>query len=139
MLQKRLILVLLAALLIMTGCGGGKYAKEETVLNSLTKAMEAFTASINSADTPEAVTQALGLFTGTLEKYLPQMKTLAADHADWETNPPDDLKVTFDKFNSAKAGFESVMPKLTAMAQDNLGDVDLQNAMNKFISVVKDL
>lgn len=139
MLHKRIILVLLSALLIVAGCGGAKYAKEQTVLEGMAKAMETFTSAVNSADTPALVTKALGSFTGSLEKFLPQMKTLGTDHPDWETNPPEELKGTFEKFNSAKAGFQNVMPKLTSMAQENLGDADLQGAMNKFISLVKDL
>lgn len=139
MVQKRIILVLLSVLLIVAGCSGAKYGKEKTVLDGLTKAIETFTSAVNSADTPSAVTSALGSLTGTFEKFLPQMKSMTADHPDWEANPPKELKETFDKFNTAKAGFQNIMPKLTTMAQENMGDADLQSAMNKFISLVKDM
>ena len=108
-------------------------------MDGLAKAMETFTSAINSADTPAGITTALGSFTGTLEKFLPQMKSLATDHPDWEANPPKELADTFAKFNTAKEGFKNVMPKLTSMAQENMGDADLQSAMNKFITMVKDL
>jgi hypothetical protein len=137
--RLRLTIMILVALLIVAGCGGSKFAKEKTVLDTMASAMETFTSTVNSADTPAGITQALGSFSGVVEKLVPQMKSLTADHPDWEKNPPEELKETFDKFNNAKTGFQNAMPKVTAMAKDNLGDADLQNAVNKFIGLVKDL
>ncbi len=140
MKQKMMMLAIFSALLILAGCSGGaKYAKEQTVLDGLAKAMETLTSSVNSADTPDLLTKALGSFSGTMEKFLPQMKSLTTDHPEWTANPPDELKETFDKFNAAKAGFQNVMPKIMSMAKDNLDNADLQGAVNKFTSLMKDM
>ena len=129
--------VLVAMLLF--GCAGAKFQQEKTLLTTVATAMETLTASINQAGTPQAVTSAVSAFSTEIEKVAPAMKQLSDAHPDWDTNPPAELKDTMEKFKTASSGFQSAMPKLMEMASQYPDDADLQNALQKFQSVVEGL
>ena len=75
--MKRVLIPLMLVFLV-AGCGGEKYLEEKTVLTAATKAMEAFASSMESADSPQVVAQALGTFSGAIENVLPGMKKMSA-------------------------------------------------------------
>jgi len=129
-----LTVALVAALLV--GCGAAKFAEEKTLLTTVTKAMEALTGAIEKADAPEPVIAALGTFSDKIESFVPAMKKINDEHPEWETNPPDELKGTMEKFKSATEGFQGVLPKLLQMSNDHADNPQLQDAFRKFQSVV---
>jgi hypothetical protein len=127
-------------LVLVAGCGAGKFAEEKTLLTTVTKAMEAFNGAIGSAGVPEDVAKALGSLTGALETVLPKMKELNTAHPDWEDNPPEALKSTFDKFEAASNAFKTEsLPKVMKFAQENADNVDLQAALKKFSSIASQM
>ena len=139
MISKR-ILVSALVLILFAGCGGSEFAQEKTVMTTATKAMETFNSAIGSSALPEDITKAVGSFSGALEKVLPKMKEMNAAHPDWETNPPEELKGTFDKFKAATDTFKGeTMPKVMKAAQENADNVDLQTALKKFGSIVSQM
>jgi len=132
MKTKRLIMLALV-LVLAAGCGGGQFAEEKTLLTTVTKAMESFNNAIGSAGATDEVTKALGTFTDALETVLPKMQELNSAHPDWETNPPEELKETFDKYNVATGTFQTeTMPKVMKFAQENAGNAEFQSALKKF-------
>jgi hypothetical protein len=131
----RILTVVLVALLLI-GCGAAKYQKEKTLLTTMTKAMEALTAAISSADNPAKITSAISAFTGKIETLVPDMKKVSDEHPEWETDPPPELKDTMEKFASASSGLHEVMPKLMQMANQHADNAELQDALKKFQSVV---
>lgn len=132
--------VCVLTLFLLVGCGGAKYVEEKTVLTSVTKAMETFTSSIVSAETPEAVAGLIGSFAGQIEKVAPKMKAMTEAHPEWEDNPPKELKAEFDKFKSASSEFQSVaLPKAMQFAQQYADNPALQSALEKFSSVMSQL
>lgn len=134
--------IAVAALIIMllAGCSGGKYVKEKTLLTTVTRAMESFTSSMATADTPEAVAGYLTTFTGQLEEVLPKMKELTTTHPKWENNPPRELQAELDKFKSASSEFQSVaVPKAMQFARDHADNPALQSALEKFSNLISQL
>jgi hypothetical protein len=101
--------------------------------------METFASAVGSADSPEGVTQALGAFSSAFEPILPAIKKMKDEHADWETNPPDALKETFAKFETASSGFKDAMPKVMQMVSSHPDDPGLKGAVQKFQDVVSGL
>lgn len=139
-MKSRRILVSALVLILLAGCGGGKFAEEKTVLTTVTKAMESFNSAIGSSAVPEDIAKAVGSFTGALEKVLPKMQEMNAAHPEWETNPPKELKGTFDKFKAVTETFKGeTMPKVMKAAQENADNVDLQTALKKFGSIVSQM
>ena len=138
-MKTRLLTVICLAAVALAACGGAKFAEEKTLLTTLTGAMETFTKTMESADTPEIVTQALGKLTGSLDKVMPAMKKLTAANPDWETKPPKELEDVMSKFKSASSGLQGVMPKLMSMAQEHGDNADLQNAVQKFTGLMSQL
>jgi hypothetical protein len=94
--------------------------------------MESFASSIESADTPLRVAQALGSFSTAIEKVMPAMKKMQEEHADWETSPPDALKDSLASFKSASEKFKGAMPKVMQYASEHTDNAELQSAVNKF-------
>jgi len=139
-MNAKRILVLVLALILVAGCGAGKYAEEKTLLTTVTKAMESFNAAIGSAGVPEDVAKALGSFSGAIEKVLPKMQELTKAHPEWEDNPPEELKSQFENFEAATSTFRAeTMPKVMKFAQDNMDNVDLQNALKKFSNIASQM
>jgi hypothetical protein len=137
--SKRIVVSALV-LLLLAGCGGGKYAEEKTLLTTVTKAMETFTSSIGSADTPEAVAGIITTFTGQIEKVIPKMKELTDAHPEWENNPPKELKAEFEKFKSASSQFQSVaLPKAMQFAREHADNTVLQGAIEKFSNLMSQM
>lgn len=132
------ILVIVLATILLFGCSA-KYQQEKTLLSTVTAAMETLTAAINNAGAPQEITSAIGAFSDQIEKLAPAMKKLGDAHPDWKTNPPSNLKDTFDKFNSASSDLQGVMPKLVQMASQYADDAELQSALSKFQSAVQGL
>jgi hypothetical protein len=129
-----------AFVLLVAGCSGGKYAEEKTVMSAATKAMETLNSSMTSAGTPEEVAKVVNTFTGSLEKVLPKLKELTTNHPEWENEPPKELEGAFDDFKKASQEFQSTtLPKLMQTVQENVGNMDLQNAMQKLNSVASQL
>ena len=139
-MKAKRILVLALALILVAGCGAGKFAEEKTLLTTVTKAMESFNSAIGSAGVPEDVAKALGSFTGAIEKVVPKMKALTDAHPEWEDNPPKELKGQFEKFEAATSAFKSeAMPKVMQFAKDNMDNVDLQSALKKFSGIASQM
>lgn len=132
--------VLALTLILLVGCGGGEFAEEKTLLNTVAKAMETFNAAIGSAGVPEDVTTALGSLTGVLETALPKIKELNTAHPEWEENPPEALKGTMEKFNAASSAFQNeTLPKVMEFARDNMDNAELQSALQKFSQVASQM
>ena len=133
------ILAIGLIVMLLAGCGAAKFAEEKTLLTAVTKAMETFTSAINAADAPPAIASALGAFTGQIEELVPAMKKLTEEHPEWETDPPDELKDTMEKFKSAATGLQGTMPKLMQMANEHADNEELQGALRKFQEVMSGL
>lgn len=139
-MNTKRIWVLALALILVAGCGGGKFAEEKTLLSTVTKAMDSFNAAIGSAGAPEDVTKALGSLTGALETVLPKMKEITSAHPEWENDPPEELKGEFEKFEAATNAFRAdAMPKVMQYAKDNISNVELHTALKKFSSIASQL
>jgi ABC-type glycerol-3-phosphate transport system substrate-binding protein len=138
-ITKRLI-VAAALLVLLAGCGGSQYAAEETLLNSVAGAMETFNSAIAAAQTPEAAVSALTQFTGSIENYAADIKALNEAHPEWETDPPEELKATMDKFEAISKSFQTeTMPKVMQIARDNPDDENVKTAVQEFGRVMSQL
>ncbi len=139
-MKKKRIAISAVILLLLAGCGGGKYAEEKTMLTTVTATMETFTAAMASAGTPEDVASIIMSFTGKIENVLPKMKELTQAHPDWENNPPAELKTEFEKFKKATAKFqEEAVPKVMQFARNHADNPTLQSAIEKFGSLMSQL
>jgi len=138
-MKTKLMAAVLLAAIVVAGCGGAKNVEEKTLLTTLTKAMEAFTSTMNSADTPDAVAGALGLLTGQIEKVMPKMKEFAQKHPDWDTNPPKGMEETVSKFKAASEGLQGAMPKIMAMMQQHQDNPMLKGAVEKFTALMNQM
>jgi polyhydroxyalkanoate synthesis regulator protein len=139
MIKTRFAISALILLAFAAGCGGAKFTEEKTVLTAISSAMETFANSVNSAETPDALAGILGTFSGQLEKFLPQMKKITADHPEWQTAPPKELKEEFAKFNHASQQFQGAMPKLMQFASEYGDNPALNSAVEKFQQLVSQL
>lgn len=136
---KRVVLFALI-LLLLAGCGGAKYAQEKTLLATVTKAMDAFSSSMATVESPQDVAKIIGTFTGQIEKVLPKMKELTDTHPEWEDNPPKELEKDFAKFKSASTKFkDEAMPKVMQFAQQHADNPELQTALQKFSGLMSQL
>jgi len=138
-MKTKLMAAVCLAALVVAGCGGAKYAEEKTLMTTLTKAMEAFTSTMQSAETPDAVAGALGALTGQLEKVMPKMQEFQKEHPDWDTNPPKGMEDTVAKFKSASEGLKGAMPKVMGMMQQHADNPMLKDAVEKFTSLMDKL
>lgn len=134
----RVLTAFLVAVLI-AGCGASKFSEEKTLLTTVTTAMETFTTAMGESETPDAITAALGAFSDQLKMVLPAIMKLNQEHPEWETDPPEELADTLDKFKNAASGLQSAMPKLMQMAGQYADDAQLQDAVKEFQSVVAGL
>ena len=109
-------------------------------MSTVTKALETITEAVSSAHGPEDFTKAIGAFTGSIEKVLPKMKELKEAHPEWETDPPEELKGTFDKFNAAADKFkDEAVPKIMKAVTDHPDDTALKDAVQKFHGLMSQL
>lgn len=132
--------ILALTLVLVAGCGAGEFAEEKTLLTTVTKAMESFNSAIGSAGVSEDVAKALGTFSGALEKVLPKMTELNTAHPEWEDDPPEALKGTFEKLEAATSTLKAeTMPKVMQFAKDNMDNADLQNAVKKFSEIASQM
>lgn len=138
-MRTKLMAAVCLAALFVAGCGGAKFAEEKTLMTTVTKAMEAFTAAMNSAETPDAAAGALGVLTGQLEKVLPAMTKFQQEHPDWDTDPPEGMADTIAKFQTASEGLQSALPKVMGMMQQNADNPVLKDAVEKFTALMDKL
>lgn len=138
-MKTKLMAAVCLAALVVAGCGGAKYAEEKTLMTTLTKAMEAFTGAMNSAETPDAVAGALAALTGQLEKVMPKMQEFQQEHPDWDTNPPEGMEDAVAGFKSASEGLKGAMPKVMGMMQQHADNPVLKDAVEKFTSLMDKL
>jgi hypothetical protein len=138
-MRTRLISAVTLLALLAVGCGGTQFTAEKTVLTTVTKAIETFTAGVNDADSPTALASVLKTFSASVEKVLPAMNKLTGEHPEWENNPPDALKDTMAGFKKASEGLQGAMPKVMQMASQYADNQQLKDAIDKFKSVVSQL
>jgi len=127
------ILSALALTILVAGCGGGgEFAQEKTVIDSATASMDTFSEAVEGTDSPDVLAGIMNTFTEELAVILPQMKEISTVHPEWETDPPEELADSFEKFAAANEAFKTSMPKMMQMAGQNQDNEALTAAMENF-------
>lgn len=137
--MKTKIYVAICLVAALAACSGAKFAEEKTLLTGMATAMETFSEAVQSADTPDGITQALTGLTDKLAETLPAMKKLTDAHPEWEENPPEELGDVMAKFKGASEGLMGSMVKVMSMAQDHADNAELQSAVEKFTGLMQQL
>lgn len=139
MQKLRFAIGMVMLLAIVGGCGGGEFAKERTVLETVTKALDTLAGAVEGVDSPEGLAGVLDTFSGQMEKILPEMKQLTADHPEWVNSPPEELAETFDNFKAAGDKFQGAMPKMMAIIGEHGENPVLKSALEKFQGIMAQL
>ena len=86
--------IMLLALFMWSGCGGGKYSDAIEVNTQFADAMEDYVGALEKADSADSVANAVNAFAAKVEKIAPRMKKIAEKYPELKNqeNLPEELK-----------------------------------------------
>ncbi|MFH1037939.1 MAG: hypothetical protein V1789_04615 [PVC group bacterium] len=116
------VVVSMAALLAcLSGCGGGKYADAEKVINRQYEMMDAFTIEVDKAEEAAQVIAALKKFQKTAEGAREEMMQLTKKYPELMTkeNAPEELQEVVKKMDEMMPRFINAMMKIGQQYGDN--------------------
>ena len=121
-MNTKRIWVLALALILVAGCSGGKFAEEKTLLTTVTKAMDSFNCGHRIRRRARGRDQGSGFVYRRPRNRPAQDEGNDSAHPEWENNPPEELKGTFEKFDAATNAFRAeTMPKVMQVRQGQHG------------------
>ena len=135
-MKKMLMGVVAGAVVLMAGCGGGKYADVKKVMKQTNAATAEATTAMEKANTGKEVAAALDTYTNTMEKQLPKMKELSAKYPELkDPNPPEELKPLQQESANIGKKFGEVM---TSKMMKFMNDPDVKTAMERMGKVMQE-
>ena len=130
-MKKVAILVSLAALVVLTSCGGGgKYADAKAVINNQLQAMETFSIAVEKAQDSPQIVAALDQLQQSMEKLMPRVQKLQEKYPEIKDkkNPPEELKEVTARMEGGAQKFMGAMMKVATKYGE---DPKVQEAMKK--------
>jgi len=129
-MKEGMVGVLLAALLVLTSCGGGKYADVKSAMDGQMKAMDRFSEKIDKAENSEQVVAALDEFGAKMEKFAREFPKLQEKYPELgdKQNPPEELKETMNQMEGVAQRFMGAMMKV---AQQYGEDAQVQEKLQQ--------
>lgn len=109
-----LMILLLAGVFMIMGCGGGdKYKDVNTVLDTEIDVMSTFVADMENAGNADAVVAAIHKYTSGMEKLIPQLKDIAEKYPNikTQTDISDDLKAKLNRVGELAGQFQASIMK----------------------------
>jgi hypothetical protein len=135
-MKKMLMGVVAGAVVLMAGCGGGKYAEVKKVMKETNAATAEATAALEKATTGKEVAAALDTYTNAMEKQLPKMKELSAKYPELkDPNPPEELKPLQQESVTIGTKFGQTM---TTQMMKYMNDPDVKKAMDRMGKVMQE-
>lgn len=135
-MREGMVCVVIALLLVLTSCGGGKYADIKSAMNDQARAMEKFSVEIDKAENSKQVVAALDKFGAQMEKFAKQFPKLQEKYPELKDkqNPPEELKETTAQMEGVAQKFMGAMMKV---AREYGDDPQVQEKLQQMQGVMK--
>jgi hypothetical protein len=113
-MQKTGMFLSLAALLVLSSCGGGKYSDAKQTINRQINSMEVFSDSVEKAKDSGQIASALRRFQKESEGAQEKMEQMAKKYPELSDaqNPPEELKQEKEKLEELMPRFMQAMMKV---------------------------
>jgi hypothetical protein len=128
-------LVLLFALPVLC-IAGDPYAEEKVVIESMCSVMEAYSAAMASADSPEEVIAAVDMLADGLEEVGPGMKKVSKEHPGWIDAPPEEVREVMERYMKAAGAFSASIDKAMKRANEWSDHQKLQEAIGRLNRII---
>ncbi len=132
-----LILCLISSMIIINGCGGGKYSDAKKVTNEYADAMDDFVTAINKSNNASEVAKAMDSFTDKMAKIAPKLKEIEKKYPELQnmSTPPKELEESKKRMEEVSQKYTSSMMKLVQY----VNDPQVQKAQERMSQVMQKL
>ncbi|MEA1929150.1 MAG: hypothetical protein U9N73_13170 [Candidatus Auribacterota bacterium] len=130
-MKNVVVMVTIAAfLVVVSGCGGGKYADVKEVMNTQADMMEEFAVGIENAQNSDDVLVVLAKLQKTAEGNKEEMMAVAEKYPEIQGNdsPPEELKEEMKRMQDVAPKFFGALMKI---GQDYGDNDDVREALDK--------
>ena len=132
-----ILVSLIAPLILLNGCGGGKYSDAKKVTNEYADAMDDFSTAINKSNSAGDVAKAMDSFTDKMAKIAPELKKIQEKYPELQgmTTPPKELEESKKRIEEVTQKYTSSMMKLAQY----VNDPQVQKAQERMSQVMQKL
>jgi len=135
-MKKMLMCAVAGAVILVAGCGGGKYADVKKVMKEMNTANAEATAALEKAATGKEVAAALNVYTDSMAKQMPKMKELSDKYPELKNpTPPEELKPLQEESAAIGKKFGEAMTK---QMMKYMNDADVKAAMERMGKVMQE-